>query len=97
MFDDLLDAFERNGKNGARRSAQGGLLGKIGRLLEGGDEPEQRRDERRLGSGERWDRVHNLEREAEARRGFGFDEDEDHDRGRLSRRARRDFDLDFGD
>lgn len=97
MVDDLLDAFDRKKKDGTRRGASGGLLGKIGRLLEGEDEPEERRhDDRRYGTQERRGRDDDRGPDAQSRPGFGFGEDDD-DRGGYSGRKRRDFDFDLGD
>jgi hypothetical protein len=104
MFDDLLDAFGKDRTKKASRSGSGGLLGSIGRLLEGDGDDDRRRDDR-YRSEDRGS-SHGEER----RGGFDFDDldefgdgrsrrrddDDDEGFGRSERRGRG-FDVDFGD
>jgi hypothetical protein len=102
MFDDLLDAFGKDRTKKASRSGSGGLLGSIGRLLEGdGDDDDRRRDDRSRGEERGFGR-------GEERRGFDFKDlgdpgdgrsrsrDDDEGFGREGRR-RRESPFDFGD
>lgn len=104
MLDDLLDAFggkkDRNAKS-AGTTSSGGLLGRIGRMLEGGDDSDadrdvERRREERYAREREDDRYRSDDRRRVAR---VDDEDDDHDDHRDDSRGRRrrDFDVDFGD
>jgi hypothetical protein len=89
MFDDLLDAFGKDRTKKASRSRSGGLLGSIGRLLEGDGDDDRRRDERSRGEERGFGR-------GEERRGFDFDDLGDLGDGRSRRRDDDDDDEGFG-
>lgn len=83
MLDDLFDMVTDRSRD-KRRGSSGGLLGKIGQMLQvGGDSDEDRYDDRE-------------QRRREDRRHHRDDDDDDERDSRRGHR-RRDFDLDFGD
>ena len=91
MLDELFDALTDRERDRSRRShgSSGGLLGKIGQLLEG-DAGEDRRYAD--------DRYDDSDRRRGERRDYGHDDDRDDDHWSDRRgRKRRGFDFDFGD
>ncbi len=84
MLDDLFDMVTDRSRE-KRRGSSGGLLGRIGQMLQvGSDADEDRRDDREY-------------RRRDDRRDYRRDDDDDDERGDRRDRRRRDFDLDFGD
>lgn len=93
MFDDLFDSLSDRSRG--QRGKSGGLLGKLGQLLEGDfDEDRHQERERRHDGAERDRYAASRRDDREYRRD---DDDEDDDREQERRGTRRGFDFDFGD